>query len=153
MWPSSFWGLGTVVWKLSMKVPFAKASGTCGNSGGWMVKRLAVWESQSRVSGVLWPHQIMLGVACGKWNTLDLQFTLHLRAESCRKSKNLEIPPRSKVVNISVPSKWWEWTTHICHCVMQWSGSTKHGGMEMLEADRLRHLYFQPCTFTAVGSG
>lgn len=38
MWPSSFCGLGTVVWKLSTKVLFAKASGTCSNGGDQMVK-------------------------------------------------------------------------------------------------------------------
>ena len=62
------------------------------------------------------------------------------------------------MVNISVPSNDDDETdapdaVHFCHGDLQRSGFIKHGRMAMQEADRHKHLYSWPCTFTAVGSG
>lgn len=62
------------------------------------------------------------------------------------------------MVNISVPNNDDDEidapdAAQFCHCDLQQSGFIKHGRMGMQEADRCRHLYSRPCTFTAVGSG
>lgn len=145
MCPSSFCGL-----------QIEPEASMWGNGGAWVVKWLAVWESQPQASGVVFLDH----VCSGWWNAKHIRSSIYPSSqgrEGSAESKNLEIPSRSKVFNISVPSKWWWWdapdATHCCHCDLQRFGFIKHGRMEMQEADRCRHLYSQPCTFTAVGSG